>query len=113
MRVFINIALFLVPFVVFFTYARWANARRAATGQDPILPPWYWLVVLGLVFAVTGFFAMRAFENPHTGEYIPAVVGPDGKIIPGHYVGDDRPAYVPPPEQPPAERPPEPEPTQP
>jgi hypothetical protein len=109
MRWLINLALFLTPFLVFFTYARWANARRSATGRDPLLPPWYWLAVLGLVFAVTGFFIMRAFENPHTGEYVPAAVGPDGRVIPGHYVGDDdRPARVAPPQQPPPEAPPPP-----
>jgi hypothetical protein len=106
MRWLINLGLFFLPFIAFFAYARWANARRLATGREPLLPPWYWLVMLGLVFAVTGFFILRAFENPHTGNYIPASVGPDGKLIPGHYENDGGPPYVPPPQQPPLERPP-------
>ncbi len=103
-----NVALFLLPFVVYFSYARWANARRAATGTDPLLPPWYWLIVLGSLFAIVGFFAMRAFTDVHTGAYVPAAMGADGKIVPGHYEDDDGPPRVPPPQTPPPEPPPKP-----
>jgi len=106
MRWLVNLALFLTPFVAYFAYARWANAKRAVTGRDPLLPPWYLLIALGLVFGITGFFILRAFEHPHTGTYVPAAVGPDGKIVPGHYESDDGPAHVAPPGQPHPEPPP-------
>ena len=94
MRIVYEILLFLLPFVAFFTYARWANRRRATNGKDPLQTPWFWLVALGLVLAIGGFFAMRALIPEHTGHYIPATIGPDGKLIPGHFEGDGQPPHV-------------------
>lgn len=112
-RVLYEVLLFALPFIVFFSYAVWANSRRRARGDDPLQTPWYWLVVLGLVFAIAGFFIISATQPAHTGRYIPAQVGPDGKIIPGHYEGDGGPPVVPPPHAPPPEPPPPPVPTSP
>lgn len=101
MRIVFNILLFLLPFAAFFLYARYANAKRARAGHDPLETPWFWLVAIALVLAIAGFFVLRAAIDPHTGTYVPARVGPDGKLIPGHFVGDDdRPARVEPPRYP-------------
>lgn len=114
MRVVYEILLFLLPFAVFFTYARWANKRRAVNGVDPLQTPWFWLVALGLVLAAAGFFVMRWAIPDHTGIYVPAQVGADGKLVPGHFEGDDSaPPHVPKPTQPPAEPPPPPVPSRP
>lgn len=110
MRLFlIDLALFLTPFVLFFAYARFVNPRRVGAGNDPLRTPWFWLIVVALVLAIAGFFVLRAIMPQHTGTYVPARVGPDGKLIPGHFEGDDdAPPYVPPPETPPPEPPPPP-----
>lgn len=105
----IDLALFAAPFVLFFLYARYANRRRAVAGSDPLRTPWFWLIVAALVLAIAGFFVLRAVMNQHTGQYVPAQMGPDGKLIPAHYEGDDdAPPYVPPPQTPPPEPPPPP-----
>ena len=42
------------------------------------------------------------------GYAVPAAMGADGKIVPGHYEDDDGPPRVPPPQTPPPEPPPKP-----
>ena len=101
MRILVNIALFLLPFAAFFLYARYANARRASAGHDPLETPWFWLAAAALSLAISGFFVLRLETDAHTGTYVPARVGPDGNLIPGHYEGDDdRPAHIEPPHHP-------------
>ena len=56
MRIVFNILLFLLPFAAFFLYARYANAKRARAGHDPLETPWFWLVAIALVLAIAGFF---------------------------------------------------------
>lgn len=89
MRIITNILLFLLPFAVFFTYAHFANRRRAIDGGDPLRTPWYWLIIAGLVLGIAGFFVMRLTADPHTGGcYVPARVGADGKLVDGHFTDD-------------------------
>ena len=69
MRILVNIALFLLPFAAFFLYARYANARRASAGHDPLETPWFWLAAAALSLAIAGFFVMASvalgyFVNP-------------------------------------------------
>ncbi len=101
MRLWINIALFLTPFVVFFAYAYWANPRRRAKGDDPLRTPWFYLLVLALVLAIGGFFVLRATIDPPEGCYIPARVV-EGKLEPARYEPCDgsRPGHIPAPTQP-------------
>ena len=107
--VLIDMALFLTPFVLFFAYVYWANPRRVAAGNDPLRTPWFWLWIAALVLAIAGFVVMRFVVDEHTGTYVPAQMGPDGKLIPGHFEGDDDAApNVPPPRTPPPEAPPPP-----
>ena len=77
-----DVLLFLLPFVAFFSYAVWANRRRARNGIDPLRTPWFWLLVTGLVLAIGGFFVLRATLEPHTGHYVPAVTNSDGSVSP-------------------------------
>lgn len=88
MRIIVNILLFLLPFAVFFTYAWFANQRRAAGGEDPLKTPWYWLIILGLLLGIAGFFAMRFMADPNEGCYVRARTGADGKVIPAHFNND-------------------------
>ena len=88
MRLVTNILLFLLPFAVFFTYAYFANRRRALDGGDPLRTPWYWLIILGLALGIAGFFAMRLTADSQTGCYVPAHVGPDGKVVNGTFTDD-------------------------
>lgn len=104
----LDLVLFLTPFAVFFAYAIWVNRRRAQSGADPLQTPWFWLMIAGLVFAIAGFFLLRGTIDPHMGRYIPAATNADGKIVPGHYEGDDAAPRVPPPQTPPPEGPPPP-----
>lgn len=100
-RILINIALFFVPFIVYFAYARWANARRAVNGTDPLQTPWFWLVIAGLACAVAGFVVPQFFVKPNSGQYVPAQVI-DGKLVPGHFEGDnDQKPHIEPPHAPP------------
>lgn len=109
-----DVGLFLLPFLAFFAYATWANKHRAISGADPLRTPWFWLMIVGLVLAIGGFFALRATIEDHTGQYIPAVTNPDGSVTPGHYEGDDhKPAHVDKPQTPPPEPPPPPVPKRP
>ncbi len=97
MRIVTNILLFLLPFVVFFTYAHFANKRRALDGGDPLRTPWYWLVILGLILAIGGFFAMRLGADPHPGCYVRAHVDAAGKVVNGYFSEDpDDPKCAPP-----------------
>jgi hypothetical protein len=113
--VIVDVLLFLLPFAAFFAFAWWANPRRVGAGKDPLNTPWFWLWVAALVLAIGGFLVMRFVIDAHTGTYIPATVGPDGKLIPGHFEGaDDQPPHIgephsPPPEPPPPPVPPPPE----
>ncbi len=106
MRIAINILLFLLPFVLFFLYARATHTKRTSAGHDPLQTPWFWLLAVALVLAIAGFFVLRAMTDEHTGHYVPARMGPDGKLIPGHFEGEDHaPPYVAPPHQPDMGRP--------
>lgn len=88
MRIATNILLFLLPFVVFFTYAHFANKRRALDGGDPLRTPWYWLGILGLILGIAGFFAMRMTADPQQGCYVRAHVGADGKVVNAYFSTD-------------------------
>ncbi len=85
MRIVWNILLFLLPFVVFFAYAHFANRSRAAKGSDPLQTPWYWLIILGLVLAIAGFFVFRIGADRQEGCYVRAHTGPDGKVVAGYF----------------------------
>ena len=105
-RLFINVLLFLLPFVLFFAYAAWANRRRAANGEDPLNTPWYWLIACALALAIIGFFVLRIFITDNEGCYVPARMV-DGKFERAQYVPCDgsRPGHIPEPSAPSSDRP--------
>jgi hypothetical protein len=105
-RIVVNILLFLLPFVLFFAYAAWANRRRRTNGEDPLNTPWYWLIACGLLLAIIGFFVLRAFITDTPGCYIPARMV-DGKMVKAEYVECDgsRPGAIPEPSAPSSDRP--------
>lgn len=80
---FIEILLFLLPFLV---YAGWRfvvhEARgRAVIGDAPVLV----LIAIGLSLFAAGLFYMASYETESTeGRYVPPVYR-DGKIVPGHF----------------------------
>lgn len=88
MRIFWNVLLFLLPFVVFFSYAYFANRSRAAKGTDPLQTPWYWLIILGLILAIAGFFVLRIGADPHEGCYVRAHTDANGKVVSGYFSTD-------------------------
>jgi len=88
LRLLTNLLLFLLPFAVFFSYAFFANKRRALDGGDPLRTPWYWLIIAGLVLGVAGFFGMRLTADPHRGCYVRAHTDAKGKVVDGYFADD-------------------------
>ncbi len=79
----IRAALFLLPFAVWFAWRE--IARR--TGRDLGATPWAWLVAGGALLAAASLIAGALIHpSPDTGKYIPAEVGPGGRVTPGRFV---------------------------
>lgn len=79
----------VAPFIVYFGWV-WFAARRAETrgaaAPDWRQGPWYWLAAAGLVLVVVVLVAtaLTGGEKPG-GIYYPPALGPDGKVVPGHF----------------------------
>ena len=88
-RVFFEYVLPLIaPFLVYFGWA-WIAVRNAektgAAAPDWRRGPWVWLAGAGLVLFMAALVATALTGGePAGGEYHPPVLGPDGKIVPGH-----------------------------
>ncbi len=82
--VLIDIALFLLPFVV---YGGWRWLIHGERGRREIMTdaPVFVLLLLGIVFAGAGLYFLASHESADTkGRYYPPVLK-DGKIQPGHF----------------------------
>jgi hypothetical protein len=79
----IRLAIFALPFVVYFIWREAARRSGRAMGSTP----WPWLVVLGAVLAAASLVGTVMFKpEPQAGTYIPAEVRADGTVAPGHFV---------------------------
>ncbi len=82
---FLNVALFFLPFAVFFAWAFLENRKRLAAGPDAskVRTPWFYLFAAGLALFAAGFVVTWALEdrNPDC-EYVPARMQ-DGKLVDG------------------------------
>ena len=82
-----RLVLFLVPFGLYGLYlflVHRSNPNRPAT-------PWTVLFIAGLLLVVGSFvYTGLADKDVHRGVYVPPHAV-DGKIVPGHFSGDDPP----------------------
>lgn len=80
----LNIALFLMPFIIFGLW-RWlvrgARKRHEFTSDAPV----FVLIAIGVGLVTAGLFFFASQENEPVGKkYFPPVIR-DGKIVPGHF----------------------------
>ncbi len=90
LRVFaIRLAIFALPFVVYFV---WREAARRS-GRPMGSTPWPWLVALGAVLAAASLIGTVVLRpGPENGTYVPAQVRPDGSVAPGRFVPPSSPS---------------------
>lgn len=80
----IRLAIFAIPFVVYFVWREIARRSGRAMGSTP----WAWLVGAGALLAALSLMSSVAFpRGPNTGVYVPAEAGANGAVTPGHFVG--------------------------
>lgn len=80
----IQLALFLLPFVVF---AAWAFMKRGEkTGPLFANAPIFWLTAIGLVGVVIGFLSFSSLERTGTDVVYEPARMEDGRLIPGRAV---------------------------
>ena len=79
----IRLAIFALPFIVYFI---WREAARRS-GRPMGSTPWPWLVALGAGLAAASLVGTVVFRRgPDTGTYVPAEVRADGTVAPGRFV---------------------------
>ena len=83
----------ILPTVAYLTYLWFRNRNIEAEEAGEVLPEWRrlpWPILIGcgaiLVSISLGLTAYLADGEPRTGTYVPAYIGEDGKIVPGHYI---------------------------
>jgi hypothetical protein len=82
-RIFYEVLLFLLPFALYFLYAR--VAPRDESGKLKHETPWSWLFIIGLVLAIVGLVWLGLTQSEmHEGKYVPAHTE-NGRIVPGHF----------------------------
>lgn len=70
------------PFVVWFI---WRDVARR-TGRPMGQTPWTWLTAIAGVFLGLSLMATTMFHDDNREKtYVPAEVGEDGRVIPGHF----------------------------
>ncbi|MEO8812920.1 MAG: hypothetical protein ABI376_08430 [Caulobacteraceae bacterium] len=75
--------LFALPFAAWFA---WREVARR-TGRPMGSTPWAWLVAIGAILAAASLMATAVVpRGADTGRYVPAEVGADGRVTPGHFV---------------------------
>jgi hypothetical protein len=85
----IRLAIFAIPFVVYFL---WREAARRS-GRPMGSTPWPWLVAFGAGLAAASLIGTVVFRNgPDTGIYVPAEVRADGSVAPGRFVAPKPPS---------------------
>jgi hypothetical protein len=85
----IRLAIFAIPFVVYFLWRE--GARRS--GRPMGSTPWPWLVAAGATLAAVSLIGTVVFRSADSGTYVPAEVRADGSVAPGRFV---RPPKLPP-----------------
>jgi hypothetical protein len=78
----IRLAIFALPFVVYFI---WREAARRS-GRPMGSTPWPWLVAAGAVLAAASLIGTVVLRPADTGTYVPAEVRADGSVAPGRFV---------------------------
>ena len=80
--VLIRLALFALPFVLWFLWRAWS--RR--TGREMGSTPWPWLFVAGSLLVALSLMATALFHRDNRGQtYVPGEVTPSGRVTEGHY----------------------------
>jgi hypothetical protein len=70
------------PFVVWFIWREVALRTGRPMGQAP----WTWLTAIAGLLLGLSLMATTVFHDDNRGEaYVPAEVGADGRVIPGHF----------------------------
>ncbi|HEY5105159.1 MAG TPA: DUF6111 family protein [Caulobacteraceae bacterium] len=79
----IRLALFALPFAVYFVW----RALAVRSGREMGSTPWPWLVAAGALLAALSLIASVVFHRGRdTGVYVPAQVRADGTVTPGHFI---------------------------
>lgn len=79
----VRLALFLLPFVIWFVWREVARRSGRPMGSTPWTP----LIAIGALLAAGSLIASVLVDHsPDTGVYVPAEVRPDGTVAPGRYV---------------------------
>jgi hypothetical protein len=79
-----EIALFLVPFVVYVVYL-WVTRARVLDRVNWSIKRVSWLVIVALLLMVGSFLVLAQFGGAPPGStYVPAHVDKDGVFVPGH-----------------------------
>lgn len=96
LRVFLTIVLpLLLPTLVWIGYMAVERRRLATAGGAPrswSAAPWPWLAGLGVVLMVGTLALVGSVGSGDPGEvYVPAHVGPDGRLVPGRTIPADKP----------------------
>ncbi|MCC7268649.1 MAG: hypothetical protein IT546_15110 [Caulobacteraceae bacterium] len=77
-----RILLFLAPFAGYFVWREFSRRR----GREHGAPPWAWLTAAGALFFGVSLL-VTGLTRPDTRDqvYVPAEVGPDGRVSEGHF----------------------------
>ena len=88
MRVALTVLLpLLLPSIVYFSYV--ALARQDPRSAQAV--PWFWLLVSGLVLALTAFVLLSVFEGAAPGSVYHPPRAVDGRIEPGYFGPEKKP----------------------
>jgi hypothetical protein len=80
-----QVLLFLLPIVIYLSYALWQRQRARRAGGEVLgleRGPWFWLIVGGLALSIAGFVVLGLDDHRRPTSYQPAHIE-NGKIVPG------------------------------
>ena len=77
-----RLLLVAIPFAVWFAYRWWVKQQ----GRPLPSTPYAWLFLAGVGLMSGSIFATALLEPDNRDDvYVPAEMGPDGKLVPGHF----------------------------
>jgi type VI protein secretion system component VasK len=78
-----RLALFAIPFAVYFVWRDWARRSGRPMGATP----WAWLFAAGALIAALSLMAsVFSWQGRGTGAYVPAQARADGSVAPARSV---------------------------
>jgi uncharacterized membrane protein YoaK (UPF0700 family) len=84
-RILWRLVFFILPFIVFWFYVRFAEGYRRRYGQGFYASHWYWVAFIGLLMFAASLVALWAWgDRSVSGNYIPPHVV-NGKVVPGEF----------------------------